>query len=194
MNSKSWNHSLLVSSSIALQKGAVWQLSWLVSNSTTNSWGEFVPFIRNWNRNWNQEGIGNGIIFRLTIPTIITRQKESQFTIPDFGKQPSDRTHSSSSSFIMHVVIWMCPPCQRYYVNSTNRALLAFPLAIHIPTLTGPMFTDNIGKESRVGEDTFEMYQDTDTDTWKAVSSVSFRYLDTDTINKSWLKMYLRSR
>ena len=46
----------------------------------------------------------------------------------------------------------MCPPCQRYYVNSTNRALLAIPLAIHIPTLPGPMFTDNIGKESRVGK------------------------------------------
>ena len=27
-----------------------------------------------------------------------------------------------------------------------------------------------------------------------AVYSVSFRYLDTDTINKSWLKMYLRYR
>ena len=28
----------------------------------------------------------------------------------------------------------------------------------------------------------------------KGVSSGSFRYLDTDTINKSWLKMYFRYR
>ena len=45
----------------------------------------------------------------------------------------------------------------------------------------------------RIVEDTFEMYLKYYR-YMRAVSSASFRYLDKDTTNKIWLKMYLRDR
>ena len=48
--------------------------------------------------------------------------------------------------------------------------------------------------KGKVATDTNILYLRTRYRYMKGVSSVSFRYLDTDTINKSWLKMYLRYR